>query len=201
MRGEVYPNTVPLLILNKPFHVLSQFSSDGGRQTLADFVATRNVYPAGRLDFDSEGLLLLTDDGRLQAAISSPKAKVDKCYYAQVEGSPDEPQLEALRSGVKLKDGPAKALSARVIGEPVDLWPRNPPIRYRAAIPDTWVELCIDEGRNRQVRRMTAAAGLPTLRLIRWRVGPWTLRGLAPGQHREISNTEAWRALKAYRRR
>ncbi|MDJ0917806.1 MAG: pseudouridine synthase [Woeseiaceae bacterium] len=192
---------MPLLILNKPFHVLSQFSSDGDRQTLADYVETENVYPAGRLDFDSEGLLLLTDDGRLQAAISSPKAKIDKCYYAQVEGAPDHAQLESLRSGVSLKDGPARALSASEIGEPEELWPRDPPIRYRASIPDTWIELCIDEGRNRQVRRMTAAAGLPTLRLIRWRVGPWTLDGLSPGQHREIPNNEAWRELKAYRRR
>ena len=201
MRGEVYPNTVPLLILNKPFRVLSQFSSDGDRQTLADYVSKKGVYPAGRLDFDSEGLLLLTDDGRLQAAIASPKAKVDKCYFAQVEGSPDEAQLASLRSGVDLKDGPASALSASIIDEPNELWPRDPPIRYRASIPDTWIELCIDEGRNRQVRRMTATVGLPTLRLIRWRVGPWTLDGLSPGQHREISNNEAWRALKAYRRR
>ena len=192
---------MPLLILNKPFRVMSQFSGDGDRRTLADFVSDRNVYPAGRLDFDSEGLLLLTDDGRLQAAIASPKAKIDKCYCAQVEGAPDEAQLRPLTRRVDLRDGPARALSARVIDAPSDLWPRDPPIRYRVSIPDTWIELCIDEGRNRQVRRMTAAVGLPTLRLIRSRIGPWSLDGLMPGQSRTMSNADAWHMLKRYRRR
>ena len=180
---------------------MSQFSGDGDRRTLADFVSEKGVYPAGRLDFDSEGLLLLTDDGKLQAAIASPKAKIDKCYHAQVEGAPGAAQLAALMSGIELRDGPARALSARIIDEPPDLWPRDPPIRYRAAIPDTWIELCIDEGRNRQVRRMTAAVQLPTLRLIRSRVGPWSLDGLGPGESMRMSNADAWRMLKRYRRR
>ena len=179
---------------------MSQFSPVEDRRTLADFVTEKRVYPAGRLDFDSEGLLLLTDDGRLQAAIASPKAKIDKCYLAQVEGAPDAAPIEQLTTGVELRDGPARALSARIIDEPADLWPRDPPIRYRASIPDTWIELCISEGRNRQVRRMTAAVGLPTLRLIRSRVGPWSLDGLEPGQFRQMSNDDAWRSLKRYRR-
>ena len=145
--------------------------------------------------------MLLTDDGRLQAAIASPKAKIDKCYHAQVEGAPDAAQIAMLTSGVELRDGLARALSARIIDEPADLWPRDPPIRYRASIPDAWIDLCIDEGRNRQVRRMTAAAGVPTLRLIRWRIGPWSLDGLMPGQSSRMSNADAWRMLKRYRRR
>lgn len=180
---------------------MSQFSGDGNRRTLADFVSDKGVYPAGRLDFDSEGLMLLTDDGKLQAAIASPRAKIDKCYRAQVEGAPDAVQLAALTTGVTLRDGPARALSARVIDEPADLWPRDPPIRYRASIPDTWIEICIDEGRNRQVRRMTAAVNLPTLRLIRSRIGPWSLDDLKPGASRRMSNADAWRQLKRYRRR
>jgi 23S rRNA pseudouridine2457 synthase len=142
------------------------------------------VYPAGRLDYDSEGLILLTDDGRLQARISEPKARTRKTYWAQVEGTPSPEQLEELVNGVLLKDGPAKAVAASQIEEPADLWDRDPPIRYRASIPDTWIEIVLTEGRNRQVRRMTAAVGLPTLRLIRYSVGDWTLDGLSPGEWR-----------------
>ena len=174
-----------LILLNKPFRTLSQFTNGDGRATLADFVDVPGVYPAGRLDFDSEGLLLLTDDGRLQARISQPRRKVTKVYWAQVEGTPSKQQMKRLTDGVELKDGPARAVSARIIDEPDGLWARNPPIRYRASIPDTWLEVTLSEGRNRQVRRMTAAVGLPTLRLIRCSVGPWSLDGLAPGEWRE----------------
>lgn len=178
-----------LLLFNKPFGVLSQFTDRGAptaRATLSDFVTVKGVYPAGRLDRDSEGLLLLTDDGRLQARIADPRFKLPKTYLVQVEGDPQEPQLEALRKGVQLKDGltlPAEALRI----DPPDLWPRDPPIRVRKAIPDSWLGLTIREGRNRQVRRMTAAVGLPTLRLVRWSIGDWTVKGIAPGQFVEIS--------------
>jgi 23S rRNA pseudouridine2457 synthase len=173
-----------LILLNKPFRVLSQFRDADGRSTLGDYVDVPNVYPAGRLDYDSEGLILLTDDGRLQARISEPKARTRKTYWAQVEGTPSPEQLEELVNGVLLKDGPAKAVAASQIEEPADLWDRDPPIRYRASIPDTWIEIVLTEGRNRQVRRMTAAVGLPTLRLIRYSVGDWTLDGLSPGEWR-----------------
>jgi 23S rRNA pseudouridine2457 synthase len=186
---------VPLILLNKPYRVLSQFTNDGTRWTLADYVPMPGVYPAGRLDFDSEGLLLLTDDGRLQARISQPRSNVVKSYLAQVEGSPDTQKLIRLEAGVKLKDGPARALSARTIAAPAWLWPRDPPIRYRKNVPESWLEIHLAEGRNRQVRRMTAGVGLPTLRLIRYSVGPWTVDGLAPGEMRSISVTEAWRDL------
>ena len=146
-----------LILLNKPFRVLSQFRDADGRSTLGDYVDVPNVYPAGRLDYDSEGLILLTDDGRLQARISEPKARTRKTYWAQVEGTPSPEQLEELVNGVLLKDGPAKAVAASQIEEPADLWDRDPPIRYRASIPDTWIEIVLTEGRNRQVRRMTAA--------------------------------------------
>ncbi len=182
---------MPLVLLNKPCQVLCQFRDPEGRATLADYVDTPSVYPAGRLDFDSEGLLLLTDDGRLQARISEPRAKTPKTYWAQVEGSPSKVQLDSLLRGVDLKDGWARASGAQIIDEPEHLWPRQPPIRYRANGPDHWIEVTISEGRNRQVRRMTAAVGLPTLRLIRRSVGPWTLDGLAPGETRQESNTEA----------
>ena len=175
-----------LILLNKPFRVLSQFSDADGRATLADFVDVPGVYPAGRLDYDSEGLMLLTDDGGLQARISSPKFKLPKTYWAQVEGEPTRQQLEELVRGVQLKDGPARAVSARLIDAPPDLWDRDPPIRYRKNVPDRWLEVVLTEGRNRQVRRMTAAVGLPTLRLIRYAVGDWTVEGLAPGEWREI---------------
>ena len=171
-----------LILLNKPFKVLSQFRDADGRATLGDYVDVPGVYPAGRLDFDSEGLLLLTDDGPLQARISQPKSGTRKTYWAQVEGTPSQEQLDRLVSGVTLKDGAARAVSARQIAEPADLWPRDPPIRYRASIPDNWIEIVLTEGRNRQVRRMTAAVGLPTLRLIRYSVGDWNVAGLQPGE-------------------
>lgn len=184
---------MPLILLNKPFNVLSQFS--GGNCTLADHIREPNVYPAGRLDRDSEGLLLLTDDGKLQARISQPCHKLAKQYWVQVEGSPDSQQLDGLLTAVTLKDGPARALNVEVIGEPEALWTRDPPIRARRAIPTCWLNIEIDEGRNRQVRRMTATVGLPTLRLIRHRIGPWGLEQLRPGESRRISNDEAWSAL------
>ncbi len=186
---------MPLILFNKPFRVMSQFSPVEGKATLADWIPVRDVYPAGRLDFDSEGLLLLTDDGRLQARISQPRSKTVKVYRAQVEGAPEPAQLAKLEAGVHLKDGTARARFVRQIDEPADLWPRDPPVRYRKSVPDTWLELGLTEGRNRIVRRMTAAVGLPTLRLIRCRVGPWDIEGLPPGEWREIGNAEAWKAL------
>jgi 23S rRNA pseudouridine2457 synthase len=175
------------LLFNKPFLVLSRFTDPGGRSTLADFVGVPGVYAAGRLDFDSEGLMVLTDDGALQKRISDPRAKLEKTYWAQVEGAPDEPAVARLRHGVRLNDGPARAAAARVIGEPRDLWLREPPIRFRERVPTHWLEIRLTEGRNRQVRRMTAAVGLPTLRLIRSAIGPWTVDGLRPGEWREVS--------------
>ncbi len=177
-----------LILFNKPYGVISQFSdranADSPRATLSDFIDQPGVYPAGRLDRDSEGLLLLTDDGRLQARIADPKHKMKKTYLVQVEGAPDPAALEALRRGVTLRDGPTRPARVRAIDPPAALWPRDPPVRYRKSVPDRWLELTIAEGRNRQVRRMTAAAGHPTLRLIRWRIGEWTLDGLAPGAWR-----------------
>jgi 23S rRNA pseudouridine2457 synthase len=184
-----------LILFNKPFQVLSQFRDPDGRATLAEFIDIPNVYPAGRLDYDSEGLILLTDDGRLQARISQPTSKISKTYWAQVEGIPGDAQLEQLRRGVKIKDGPAKALSAARLGPPEGLWERDPPIRYRANVADSWIEVTLLEGRNRQVRRMTAAVRLPTLRLIRFSIGPWSLDGLQPGESRQITNEDAWNAL------
>ena len=176
-----------LILLNKPFGVLSQFTGgkEGIEDTLAHLVDVPGVYPAGRLDKDSEGLLLLTDDGRLQARIAEPRHKVAKTYWAQVEGEADDAALVALRSGVKLKDGMTRPATAERIDPPA-IWPRDPPIRVRQSVPDCWIALTITEGRNRQVRRMTAAVGLPTLRLVRWQVGGWTVDGLAPGEWREI---------------
>ena len=174
-----------LILLNKPYDVLCQFSREGERAVLADFVPVKGVYPAGRLDRDSEGLLVLTDDGKLQARIADPKFKLEKTYLAQVEGVVSEAALERLREGVELNDGPTLPAKARGLAEPAWLWPRVPPIRVRKTVPDGWIELTIREGRNRQVRRMYAAVGLPCLRLIRWRVGDWTLEGLAPGEWRE----------------
>ena len=173
-----------LILLNKPYLVLCQFSDGEGRPTLADYVPVPGVYPAGRLDHDSEGLVVLTDDGRLQGLIADPRHKLPKTYWAQVEGVPDAEALRRLREGVTLKDGATQPARVTVM-EPPEVWPRVPPIRERRAIPTTWLALTIREGRNRQVRRMTAAVGYPTLRLIRWRVGPWTLEGLAPGAWRE----------------
>lgn len=174
-----------LILLNKPFGVLSQFTDEGsGKPTLKAYIPLPGIYPAGRLDFDSEGLLILTDDGREQARIADPKHKMPKTYLAQVEGIPSEEALESLRRGVDLKDGRTRPARAQMVSEPENLWPRDPPIRYRKSVPDTWVELTITEGRNRQVRRMTAAVGHPTLRLIRIRIGEWDLGKLAPGEWR-----------------
>jgi 23S rRNA pseudouridine2457 synthase len=178
-----------LLLFNKPFGVLSQFTDRGSptaRATLSDFVSVPGVYPAGRLDLDSEGLMLLTDDGGLQARIADPRFKLPKTYLVQVEGDPQEEQLGALRKGVRLKDGMTRPAEVTLIDEP-DLWPRNPPIRVRQSIPDSWLKLTIREGRNRQVRRMTAAVGLPTLRLVRWSIGDWTVAGIAPGDFVEAA--------------
>lgn len=174
-----------ILLFNKPYGVLSQFSDSAGRATLARFIPVAHVYPAGRLDVDSEGLLLLTDDGRLQQHVTHPRHKLPKTYWAQVEGSVQHAALAGLRSGVALRDGTTLPAEVRTIPEP-DLWPRRPPIRYRKSVPTTWIELTLVEGRNRQVRRMTAAVGHPTLRLVRWRVGPWTLADIAPGEWRMV---------------
>lgn len=171
-----------ILLFNKPFGVICQFSRDGLHPTLADYIVLPDFYPAGRLDTDSEGLLVLTDDGKLQHRITDPKHKLPKTYWVQVEGVPDEAALAQLRRGVKLSDFSTQPAEARLMDEPANLWPRNPPIRERKLIPTSWLELTIREGKNRQVRRMTAAVGFPTLRLIRYRIGEWTLDGLAPGQ-------------------
>ena len=187
---------MPLVLLNKPFRVMSQFSPAGSKSTLADFVDIKGVYPAGRLDYDSEGLLLLTDDGRLQARISQPRSRTLKVYQAQVEGEPTPAQLAKLEAGVHLKDGTARAQFVRLIDEPEGLWERDPPVRYRKSVPDAWLEIGLTEGRNRIVRRMTANVGLPTLRLVRRAVGPWTLEGLEPGEWRQIENDSAWRAVQ-----
>ena len=170
-----------VVLLNKPYGVLCQFTDGEGRRTLADLVDVQDVYAAGRLDADSEGLVVLTANGGLQARITQPRHKLRKTYWVQVEGTPADAQIAALVEGVTLRDGPARAVAARTIAEPARLWPRDPPIRARKAIPTAWLAITLEEGRNRQVRRMTAAVGLPTLRLVRWSVGPWTLDGLAPG--------------------
>lgn len=172
-----------LLLFNKPFDVLSQFTDASGRATLADYITEKNVYVAGRLDRDSEGLLLLTDDGRLQHQIANPEKKTWKTYVVQVEGAPDEDALQQLGNGVELKDGTTRPARARQIEEPDWLWDRDPPVRFRKTVPDHWLEIQIQEGKNRQVRRMTAAVGLPTLRLIRTRIGEWALDNLQPGEY------------------
>jgi len=173
-----------LILFNKPFGVLSQFTAQDGATTLADYIQAPGCYPAGRLDKDSEGLLLLTNDGKLQHRIANPAKKMSKCYWVQVEGSPDEKALEQLRQGVRLKDGMTRPAKARFIESPAQLWDRTPPVRVRKTVPDHWIEMTITEGRNRQVRRMTAAVGFPTLRLIRYRIGSWTLDGLENGEWR-----------------
>lgn len=177
-----------LILFNKPFGVLPQFTDRGSetkRATLSDFIDVPGVYPAGRLDRDSEGLMILTDDGKLQARIAEPKYKMPKTYLAQVEGEIAEESLSLLRQGIELKDGITRPAEAEWIAEP-NLWPRDPPIRVRKSIPDSWIRLTISEGRNRQVRRMTAAAGHPTLRLVRWNIGEWSLEGLSPGEWRTM---------------
>jgi 23S rRNA pseudouridine2457 synthase len=178
-----------LILFNKPYGVLPQFTDKGTegspRPTLSDYIDAPDVYPAGRLDMDSEGLMLLTDDGRLQARISDPKFKMPKSYLVQVEGQVTDEALAALRSGVRLKDGMTLPAEAERIADP-ELWPRDPPIRVRLSVPDSWLKLTICEGRNRQVRRMTAAVGFPTLRLVRWSVGEWTVDGIEQGEWREV---------------
>lgn len=176
-----------LILFNKPYGVLSQFTDESTgppRPTLKNYIDLPGVYPAGRLDFDSEGLLLLTDDGRLQARIADPKFKLSKTYFVQVEGEPDEAALDRLRTGVGLKDGLTRPADVQRIADP-GLWLRDPPIRVRKSIPDSWIRLTIREGRNRQVRRMTAAVGYPTLRLVRWSIGEWTVDGIALGTWRD----------------
>jgi 23S rRNA pseudouridine2457 synthase len=174
------------LLFNKPFRVLSQFSPVDGKSTLADYIDQPGVYPAGRLDFDSEGLMLLTDDGGLQARVADPRHKLAKTYLAQVEGIPTAEAIESLARGVELKDGRSRPARVEAVDEPDWLWPREPPIRERRNIPTSWLRLQIREGRNRQVRRMTAAVGYPTLRLLRIAIGDWTLDGLAPGEFRRL---------------
>ena len=180
------PEDRKVLIFNKPFDVLSQFTDDQHRQTLADFITVKDVYAAGRLDRDSEGLLILTNDGVLQARLTQPESKSPKTYWVQVEGAPTEEDLEKLRQGVELKDGMTLPAKVEILEEP-DLWERNPPVRFRAAIPTTWIALTIIEGRNRQVRRMTAHIGFPTLRLIRYSMGDWTIQDVSHGEWKEVS--------------
>ena len=193
-----------LVLFNKPYGVLSQFTGEAHERTLAEFIDIPNVYAAGRLDADSEGLLVLTDNGALQAAISSapPRArasgrsKVTKTYWAQVEGVATEAHAQQLIRGVTLKDGPTRPAKCRLLGQIAELWPRTPPIRVRKSVPDSWIELTISEGRNRQVRRMTAHVGLPTLRLIRMAVGPWRVEAIAPGEYLTLSDAEAFATLR-----
>ena len=191
MGGAKRNPSVMLILFNKPYGVVSQFTTHATHRCLKEFIPLPGVYPAGRLDWDSEGLLVLTDEGGLQQRIANPAAKLPKVYWVQVEGEPDDSALARLRGGVLLRDGVTLPARARRIREPAHLWPRAPPIRVRRAIPSAWLEITLREGRNRQVRRMSAAVGHPTLRLIRWRVGEWTLADLAPGQYRRCAATTA----------
>jgi 23S rRNA pseudouridine2457 synthase len=173
-----------LILFNKPYGVLSQFKDSACRQVLADYIPVPEIYPAGRLDRDSEGLLVLTNDGKLQARIADPRYRMSKTYWVQLEGVPCEESLKRLQSGVELKDGFTQPAKAKLIDPPLQLWRRDPPVRFRQQLPTQWLEITLKEGRNRQVRRMTAAVGFPTLRLIRYRIGSWTLDGLASGEWR-----------------
>ncbi len=186
------PQPRRLFALNKPFRVLCQFRDPEGRRTLADFIDVPHIYAAGRLDFDSEGLLLLSGHGGLSSAITEPRKKLVKRYWVQVDGEITDDALDRLRCGVELKDGPTKKAEARIIAQPESLWPRDPPIRERKNSPTAWIDLAIAEGRNRQVRRMTAAVGFPTLRLVRHAVGPWQLDALPPGEVRELPFPDTW---------
>lgn len=178
-----------VILFNKPYGVLCQFSPEGDKPTLKQFLQVPDVYPAGRLDIDSEGLVVLTDDGALQHAISHPRRRFPKVYWVQVEGIPAPEALQRMRSGVKLGDTRSLPCQAKAIDEPA-LWPRSPPVRYRKSIPTSWIEVELREGKNRQVRRMTAAVGHPTLRLVRVRIGPWTLEGIEPGQYRSLDDAQ-----------
>ncbi len=175
-----------IILFNKPFNILCQFTDSEGRENLSDFIKIPEVYPAGRLDRDSEGLLVLTDDGKLQHKISHPKHKEWKTYWVQIEGEINEDAITRLKRGVILKDGKTKPAKVKIMDKPENLWERNPPIRFRANIPTSWIEISIFEGKNRQVKRMTAAVGFPTLRLIRYSVGEWDLKGILPGEYTEI---------------
>jgi len=189
MRGGLFPynpRMTRVVLFNKPYGVICQFSPSGAHQTLKDFVPVPGVYPAGRLDTDSEGLVVLTDDGPLQHRITDPRHKLPKTYFVEVEGAPDDVALAPLRKGIQLSDYRARPAEVKLTAQPDWLWPRVPPIRVRQAIPTAWLELTIGEGRNRQVRRMTAAAGFPTLRLIRYSIGPWTVASLAPGAWKTV---------------